>query len=107
MRNPILRLLGWILTALTPRPSGRHRATHPKWHLTRHLPAPLAPQLPRHARPLDGTTSPLVRPYLLGDVESHLEARRQRERRRALYLATLGIDIVPNSIHGVTVGATG
>ncbi|WP_371546953.1 hypothetical protein OG266_18390 [Streptomyces sp. NBC_00554] len=102
MQNPILRLLGWTLTALTPRPSGRHRAPHLTWH----LPDPRAPQLPHHASPLDGAASPLVRPYLLGDAESHLEARRQRERRRALYLATLGIDIGPNRIHGIPVGAT-
>jgi hypothetical protein len=101
MQNPILQLLAWILTALTPRPSGRHRAAR----ATRHLSAPLAPQLPHHTCPLDGLTSPLVRPYLLGTAESHLERRRQRERRHALYLATLGIDVGPAHIHGIPVGA--
>ncbi|MFD4522683.1 hypothetical protein ACFWP7_01830 [Streptomyces sp. NPDC058470] len=102
MQNPILRLLTWILTALTPHPSGQHRAAH----LTRHPSAPLTPQLLHHADLLDGLASPLVRPYLLGNAESYLERRRQRERRRALYLATLGIDVGPAHIHGIPVGAT-
>lgn len=102
MQNPILRLLGWILTALTPRPSGRHRATR----LTRRLSATPALQLPHRVSPLDGYASSLVRPYLLGDAESHLERRRQRERRYALYLATLGIDVGSAHIHGIPVGAT-
>ncbi|MFD7292559.1 hypothetical protein ACFV9W_04655 [Streptomyces sp. NPDC059897] len=36
-----------------------------------------------------------------------LEHRRQRERRRALYLATLGIDTGPRYIHGVRIPAAG
>lgn len=35
------------------------------------------------------------------------EHRRQRERRRALYLATLGIDTGPRHIHGVRVPVAG
>ncbi|TGA84069.1 hypothetical protein E2651_42800 [Streptomyces sp. MZ04] len=50
---------------------------------------------------LDGSTQLLVRPYVL-DLE---ELRRQRARRRALYLATLGVDVGPQNIHGVRVAA--
>ncbi|TLS41985.1 hypothetical protein FE633_33460 [Streptomyces montanus] len=101
MRNPILRLLEWILTCLTPQPRGRHRATSP----AAHAPTPGCPRLPLYSAPLDGSASPLVRPYLLGTPEAHLERRRQRERRHALYLATLGIDAGPDHIHGVRVPA--
>ncbi|NUR67337.1 MAG: hypothetical protein HOQ47_16400 [Streptomyces sp.] len=33
------------------------------------------------------------------------DPRRQRDRRRAAYLATLGIDVGPTLIHGIRVGA--
>ncbi|MGW3392518.1 hypothetical protein [Streptomyces hydrogenans] len=53
---------------------------------------------------LRGEDSPLVRPYLLAH-EQRERARRQRARRRALWLAVHGIDIGPRLIHGVEVVA--
>jgi hypothetical protein len=94
MPDLTLRLLTWVLRLCTPRPRGRHRAgTLPTLEFT--------PPPPRFTERLDGGTSPLVRPYVLTPDER----RRQRERRRALYLATLGIDSGPHHIHGIRVGA--
>ncbi|MER8046078.1 hypothetical protein [Streptomyces sp. NPDC094032] len=95
MRNPIARALIPLLLRLlmlTLPPTGRHR------------PRPAAPSpAPRHRAPirrspyareqtalLDGSRSPLERPYL--------EAV-QRRRRRALWLATVGVDIDHRNIH--------
>ncbi|WP_456203090.1 hypothetical protein [Streptomyces sp. LZ34] len=46
--------------------------------------------------------APLVRPYVVAQ-ERRVEARRQRARRRALWLALHGVDIGPRLIHGVEV----
>ena len=74
------RFLSWLLTICTPRPRGRHRlGVVPPLRFT-----PVPP--PRFGEFLRGRAS---------------EPRRQRERRRALYLATLGIDIGPDHIHGI------
>jgi hypothetical protein len=84
-----------MLSICTPRPRGRHRlGSVPP---LRFIPAPP----PCFTERLDGSTSRLVRPYVLDPAEH----RRQRERRRALYLATLGIDTGPTHIHGVRVPA--
>ncbi|MCP9992452.1 hypothetical protein LUX09_21415 [Streptomyces albogriseolus] len=68
--------------------------------------APLAPG--RHPSPhealLRGEDSRLVRPYLLAH-EQRAQARRQRARRRTLWLAVHGIDVGPRRIHGVDVGS--
>ncbi|MFE7964537.1 hypothetical protein ACFU0X_16055 [Streptomyces cellulosae] len=90
--------------------SGRHR------HENRHraqgaasTPAPDAPLAPGR-RPslyealLRGEDSRLVRPYLLAH-ERRAQARRQRARRRTLWLAVHGIDVGPRRIHGVDVGS--
>ncbi|MFJ6987633.1 MULTISPECIES: hypothetical protein [unclassified Streptomyces] len=56
--------------------------------------------LPRSPRPpayLRGEDTPLIRPYLLA-YEREQERRRQRDRRTAATLATLGIDF-----HGAAV----
>jgi hypothetical protein len=45
---------------------------------------------------LDGANS--VRPYVIAD-----EQRQQEQRRRALLLATFGVDVGPRVIHGVMV----
>ncbi|MFJ8662425.1 hypothetical protein [Streptomyces sp. NPDC093795] len=105
MRNPIARLLGRALIPvllgllmLTLPPTGRHRprpVAHPR-------PAP-RPHAPRHRAParrspyareqtmlLDGARSPLERPYA---------AAAQRKRRRALWLATVGVDVDQRNIH--------
>lgn len=69
---------------LHPHPRGRHRlGVIPPLRFT-----PVPP--PRFSGVLRGRAA---------------EHRRQRERRRALYLATLGIDIGPDRIHGVPVTA--
>jgi hypothetical protein len=105
MPDFIVRFLKWTLTRCTPRPSGRHRTEPPQ--ASPALPYPTtartAPPVPRFGEALDETASRLVRPYLLGDAAAHLERRRQRERRRALYLATWGIDMGTHQIHGVQV----
>lgn len=46
----------------------------------------------------------MVRPYLVAH-ELREEGRRQRARRRALWLAVHGVDIGPCLIHGVEVTA--
>ncbi|MBV1938369.1 MULTISPECIES: hypothetical protein [Streptomyces] len=95
MLDLIVRCLAWMLSICTPRPRGRHRiGVVPP---LRFIPAPP----PRFTEILDGNASRLVRPYVLGAAEH----RRQRERRRALYLATVGIDVGPDHIHGVPVAA--
>lgn len=95
MLDLTVRVLAWMLTLCTPRPRGRHRLdTLPP---LRFIPTPP----PRFTELLDGNASQLVRPYVLDPVER----RRQRERRRAARLATLGIDVGPRHIHGVRVPA--
>ncbi|MET7927466.1 hypothetical protein ABZT43_26400 [Streptomyces sp. NPDC005349] len=85
-----VRFLAWVLWLCTPPPRGRHRLGIRT--------SPLAPPPPRHTERLDGAASALVRPYVLTPGERH----RQRGRRRALYLATFGIDVGPHPhlIHG-------
>ena len=96
MLDFILRTLARMLILCTPRPRGRHRlGTPPPLRIT-----PLAPPL-RFTELLDGNASRLVRPYVMDPAEH----RRQRERRRAARLATLGIDVGPKHIHGVRVPA--
>jgi len=56
------------------------------------------------SRPLRGEDHVMVRPYLVAHEQGE-EARRQRARRRALWLAVHGIDIGPQVIHGVEVTA--
>ncbi|MEV0218452.1 hypothetical protein [Streptomyces sp. NPDC050704] len=93
MLDLTVRFFAWVLSICTPRPRGRHRlGTLPPLRI---IPAPP----PRFTELLDGNASRLVRPYVLDPAEY----RRQRERRRAAYLATLGIDVGPSHIHGVRV----
>ncbi|MPY60536.1 hypothetical protein [Streptomyces spongiae] len=98
MFNLILRALDALTALFAPR--GRHRAGHAS-------PAPVHHREPRpgvHRAPgpyvtdtfLDGAATPPVRPYVL--------TTEQRARRRALWLATYGIDVGPRRIHGVEVG---
>ena len=76
-----------------PLPDAEHLHPPPP----RPPPARSDPAPPVHPYP----TAPLQRSFR-GRAAEH---RRQRERRRALYLATLGIDIGPDRIHGVPVTA--
>ncbi|WP_406307919.1 hypothetical protein [Streptomyces griseoaurantiacus] len=110
MLHRIAYLLEPLLRLLWPA-SGRHR------HQNRHraggaaqpLPAPAVPATPDrrpspHEALLHGEDSRLVRPYLLAH-EQRVQARRQRARRRTLWLAVHGIDVGPRRIHGVRVGS--
>lgn len=96
MLDLTLRALAWVLSLCLPAPAGRHRATTTTPPKPTARPIGAAPC--RHTERLDGAAHPLVRPYVL----THAERRRQRERRRALYLATIGIDVGPRPelIHG-------
>ncbi len=109
----VLHRIAWLLEPLLRLlwpASGRHR------HQNRHraggaapAPAPAAPLAPGrrpspHEALLRGEDSRLVRPYLLAH-EQRAQARRQRARRRTLWLAVHGIDVGPRRIHGVDVGS--
>ncbi|MFJ7100100.1 hypothetical protein [Streptomyces albogriseolus] len=109
----VLHRIAWLLEPLLRLlwpASGRHR------HQNRHraggaapAPAPAAPLAPGrrpspHEALLRGEDSRLVRPYLLAH-ERRAQARRQRARRRTLWLAVHGIDVGPRRIHGVDVGS--
>lgn len=64
-------------------------------------------------RPPRGEDSPLVRPYLSAherelaedDARVAAEERRQRARRRTLWLAVHGVDAEPRRVHGAEVAA--
>ncbi|WP_329622803.1 hypothetical protein OG357_22205 [Streptomyces sp. NBC_01255] len=104
MRNPIARVLG---RALIPVLLGLLMLTLPA--TGRHRPRPATPSpAPRHRAPsrrspyareqtalLDGARSPLERPYLAADSARTV----QRRRRRALWLATVGVDVDHRNIH--------
>jgi hypothetical protein len=97
MMDLIVRTLSWALSLCTPRPRGRHRlGALPPLRIIPVLPPP-----PRCTELLDGSASRLVRPYVLDATE----LRRQRERRRAAFPATLGTDVGPKRIHPVRVPA--
>ncbi|MEU4064292.1 hypothetical protein AB0F25_18065 [Streptomyces wedmorensis] len=116
MRNPIARelsrawipLLLWLLMLTLP-PTGRHRprpVTHPRpappVTAPRHrAPARRSPYAREQAMPLDGSRSPLARPYLSGPGTR----AAQRKRRRTLWLATVGLDVDHRDIHAVRAAA--
>ncbi|MFF2780648.1 hypothetical protein ACFVU3_37855 [Streptomyces sp. NPDC058052] len=99
MRNPIARalipLLLWLLMLTLP-PTGRHRPRPAR--PARPAPAPRhrapvrrrSPYAREQAAPLDGSRSPLERPYVTAV---------QRRRRRTLWLATVGVDVDRRNIH--------
>ncbi|MYV65795.1 hypothetical protein GT043_07565 [Streptomyces sp. SID2131] len=79
-------------------------------------PPPYAPAVPVRDLPVPapvralelcfrGEDGPLVRPYFVAHERRQAEARRQRGRRRALWLAVHGIDVGPCVIHGREVAA--
>ncbi|KAB1139836.1 hypothetical protein F7R91_38530 [Streptomyces luteolifulvus] len=101
-------LLLALVRALLPA-RGRHRAVPPQPPVTAPLAAAPVSPVRRPGRPLDDVwpfehNAPLVRPYLLTPDERH-ERKRQRQRRRALWLAAHGIDVGPRRIHGMEVSA--
>ncbi|MFE4249080.1 hypothetical protein ACFRU3_06195 [Streptomyces sp. NPDC056910] len=103
MLNPVARLIEALLRLAWPasRRHRQHAGAPPN-------PAPAAHTPPRrpspHTAPLRGEDSRLVRPYLLAH-EQREQAKRQRARRRTLWLAVHGVDIGPRRIHGVEVVA--
>jgi hypothetical protein len=92
------RLLTRLLRLVLPA-GGRHRAA---------VPRPVSPPVravpDRPTLVLRGEDIGLVRPYVIAH-ERRQEARRQRLRRRSLWLAVHGVDIGPRLIHGVEVSA--
>ncbi|MFI9241952.1 hypothetical protein ACIGXF_05050 [Streptomyces sp. NPDC053086] len=109
MLHRIARLVEPMLRLLWPA-SGRHRHRnrHRAGGAARPTPVPTVPVEPSrrpspHETLLHGEDSRLVRPYLLAH-ERREQARRQRPRRRALWIAVHGVDTGPRRIHGVDVG---
>ena len=99
MSNPIVRLVGLVLRLLLP-PSGRRRRGGAPPLPVRGCAAHTATLRCGARVPLlRGEDSRLVRPYL----DAHETVRAQRQRRRALWLATHGVDVGPRRIHGVEV----
>jgi hypothetical protein len=107
MSHRIARIIEPLLRLLLPG-SGRHRLAVTGIAPAHQRPTPsyVEGSTARHAgaRPLCGEDNAIVRPYLVAH-ERREEARRQRARRRALWLAVHGIDIGPRIIHGVEVTA--
>ncbi|MFF3287907.1 hypothetical protein [Streptomyces sp. NPDC003023] len=110
MRNPIAHALGRVLIPVLVRllmhmlpATGRHREVAspqlrpvPRSRAPR-VPAPRSPYAREQATFLDGARSPLVRPYLA----ARSGPAAQRRRRRALWLATVGVDVDHRNIHAV------
>ncbi|MFI8092668.1 hypothetical protein ACIF9R_30825 [Streptomyces sp. NPDC086080] len=106
MLHHIARLVEPLLRLLWPA-SGRHRhSVGGRASLAPVLAAPVAPgrRPSPHEALLRGEDSPLVRPYLLAH-EQREQAKRQRARRRVLWLAVHGVDVGPRRIHRVDVGS--
>jgi hypothetical protein len=108
VRSLLAVLLSWLMPS-----TGKRRATPPAHTVptqrltdepTRRLTitrSAVGVEIPSHRSPrppayLRGEDTPLIRPYLLA-YEREQERRRQRDRRTAATLATLGIDF-----HGAT-----
>ncbi|WP_432066386.1 hypothetical protein [Streptomyces sp. C10-9-1] len=87
-----MRSLLAVLCALFLPARGKHRATPTpavrRFH--RSLPTPKAP---RPADVIEADRLPLVRPYL-GGFEWQQEGERQRDRRAAAALSTMGVDFL-------------
>ncbi|MFG2838185.1 hypothetical protein ACGFYE_24625 [Streptomyces zaomyceticus] len=103
MRNPIARVLGrawiplllWLLTLTLP-PTGRHRPRRAAAPTPRHrVPTRRSPYAQEQTTLLDGARSPLERPYLAASSGRAV----QRRRRRALWFATVGVDVDQRNIH--------
>ncbi|UGY93046.1 hypothetical protein [Streptomyces gobiensis] len=116
-------LVEWVLARLFPA-TGRHRSTT-EYPVPAPLSMPLLDAAVRHQAPLPRHKSPYARdqgPIFVGPTVGRPYAPAQwyteeqdpgtedrwlvqRQRRRALWLATVGIDVGPAQIHGVTVGS--
>ncbi|MGW1669956.1 hypothetical protein [Streptomyces sp. NPDC002324] len=96
MLDHTLRLLVRMLHTCLPHPRGRHRADPPPPPPPPPMPTPVpTPVLITHPRPtpLHPHLRPDPRP--LDDRIRRRATRGLRERRRALYLASLGLDAEP------------
>lgn len=102
MRRLIQQLAGW--RSLFPKPAvrPRERCFSPSVQLPTARPTPLrppaAPAVRSWCEPIDGTSTPLVRPYLLAH-EREETARLQRLRRDILWWAAYGVDLDTRDIH--------
>ncbi|MGW0822157.1 hypothetical protein [Streptomyces sp. NPDC002845] len=105
MTDLIGRLVAWVSLLLIPRGAHRrvtHHRTHPAAPPSATSPPPARPALPAHRSPygldtpLDGTATVAIRPYVT--------AHEQRQRRRELAMAAMGLDMPgPCWIHGMEV----
>lgn len=107
MPRRIANIFEPLLGRLFP-PHGRHRAPD-GCPVLRGADAPTL-TLPRLTRtsslaPWVGQDDTLIRPYVLSPEEraERREGRSQGERRRALWLASHGVDVGPRRVHGVEV----
>lgn len=98
-------LIRWLGAVVLP--SGRHRARRPPQVRPVDMPAGAPAAAPSRFRasaarhwnePIDGTSTPLVRPYLTA-YERDEKARIQRLRRDILWCATYGVDLDTRDIH--------
>ncbi|UYQ62227.1 hypothetical protein [Streptomyces peucetius] len=109
MLHRIAQLLEPLLRLLWPPPPGRHRPPCARCPLVQHPHEPETEPTPTPAPEpyFRGEDSPLVRPYLLAHErrQTQADARWQRSRRRALWLAVHGVDVGPRVIHGREVAA--
>ncbi|QHC22302.1 hypothetical protein [Streptomyces sp. GS7] len=106
MRNTIRTIFESLLRALLPA-GGRHRsADAPPTPELPDTPTLTIPRVPAEQRLLRGEDVAFLRPYILTPEErqERQERRLQRGRRRALWLATYGVEAGPRWIHGVEVG---
>jgi hypothetical protein len=102
LTRTLIRRLGAVVL-----PSGRHRARRPPKVRPVDMPAGAPAAAPSRFRasvarhwnePIDGTSTPLVRPYLTA-YERDEKARIQRLRRDILWCATYGVDLDTRDIH--------
>ncbi|MFF7839890.1 hypothetical protein ACFZC6_13870 [Streptomyces ossamyceticus] len=104
MLDLTVRALAWMLRIWLPDSRGRHRAGSPV-----PPPAPVAQPVTRpHPHPHPQPPTPA---YTLDERVRRRATRGLRERRRALYLASLGLDTEPPvsrevRVPGALVGAT-
>ncbi|MFI7016244.1 hypothetical protein [Streptomyces sp. NPDC050164] len=100
MRRLIRKLVGWVrLFCASATQSTELRMSLPvQWQVVRPTSPTLAPTVQAWYEPLDGTATPLVRPYLTA-YEREEKARLQRLRRDTLWLAAYGVDLDTRDIH--------
>jgi hypothetical protein len=107
VKNLIVLWFAWVRVFSAPRPPGRHTRAHlavqgqrPPALRAKALPAlPAQPGQYRVRLPLGPEGSATIHLCFIADGEP----RQQWWRRRALVLATVGIDTGPRRIHGVEV----